>query len=101
MPRFFSRKPRQPRFLGTAYKLRLLSLHQIAEIMIDQAHLRQAKVELKVGPIAANLGYLSPEDAEKVEAHRKWLLEHNEKLDDQSEEHTSELQSHLNLVCRL
>src|SRR5260370_5356416 len=82
MPRFFSSKPRQPRFLGTAYKLRLLSLHQIAEIKIDQAHLRQAKVELKVGPIAANLGYLSPEDAEKVEAHRKWLLEHNEKLDD-------------------
>src|SRR5882762_7322643 len=47
---------------------------------------------------AAGLLKVPPEHlAKRIEA----MLEENKRLEKRSEEHTSELQSHLNLVCRL
>src|SRR5260370_32177764 len=38
----------------------------------------------------------------KISSTRSWMMcDNNSRDDERSEEHTSELQSHLNLVCRL
>jgi hypothetical protein len=70
MPR---NKNHHPRFLSVAYAQEKLTARQIAEIVAEQGRLRQAGIHLKVGPIAETLGYLSPQDAAKIEEQRAAL----------------------------
>src|SRR5260370_14762535 len=62
------------------------------EMAVNKVLQASAQAETKVGPIRSSAG---------IELMRKTQTAGTANRTDRSEEHTSELQSHLNLVCRL
>src|SRR5690606_39435553 len=98
--------PGQLRLDGVMQKVTDLRLHQARVGRVDQgtqlmSRLAQVTLAGRVEKQQRPAGFVQAFEAQHAEPGWHWQLRHNLGRQTRSEEHTSELQSRENLVCRL